>query len=114
MLQDVPVYDPEQGVYRDITEMGPIVQWQAFGSIIRTVAIGAILGGDSWAVQDGPDIHRNLRGHHTGLLGEQGEEYVEGKGWYEWPLYHIPIFMAISLVAITVIFVIGGTLCCLR
>ena len=39
------LYDPEQGVYRDITEMGPIVQWQAFGSIIRTVAIGAILGG---------------------------------------------------------------------
>ena len=109
VLQDVPVYDPEQGVYRDITEMGPIVQWQAFGSIIRTVAIGAILGGGFLGLFKMAPTFIGIFGDITqAFSGEQGEEYVEGKGWYEWPLYHIPIFMAISLVAITVIFVIGG------
>ena len=45
VIQDVPVYDPAKGNYVNITELGPTVQWQAFGSIVRTVAIGAILGG---------------------------------------------------------------------
>ncbi|MDP6220555.1 MAG: OPT/YSL family transporter, partial [Candidatus Thalassarchaeaceae archaeon] len=45
VLQDVPVYDPELGIYINITDYGdtssdpvyPIVQWKAFGSIVRTV-----------------------------------------------------------------------------
>ncbi|GIS49900.1 MAG: hypothetical protein Ct9H90mP24_1920 [Methanobacteriota archaeon] len=88
----------------------PLSQRQAFGSIIRKPlqkgrsSEGVSFGG----VQDGPDIHWFFGDITQAFSGEQGGEYVEGKGWYEWPLYHIPIFMAISLVAITVIFVLGG------
>ncbi|MEO2242131.1 MAG: OPT/YSL family transporter [Candidatus Poseidoniia archaeon] len=109
VMQDVPVYDPEQGVYVNITELGPTVQWQAFGSIVRTVAIGAILGGGFLGLFKMAPTFIGIFGDITqAFSGEQGDEFVEGKGWYEWPLYHIPIFMGISFFAITVIFVLGG------
>ena len=36
--------------------------------------------GIPWAVQDGPDIHRNLRRHHTGFLGGAGRGIRGRKG----------------------------------
>jgi len=109
VLQDVPVYDPAQGEYVNITTLGPIVQWEAFGSIIRTVAIGAILGGGFLGLFKMAPTFIGIFGDIAqAFTGEQGEEFVEGKGWYEWPLYHIPIFMMLSFAAITVIFVLGG------
>ncbi len=109
VLQDVPVYDPGQGEYVNITQLGPTVQWEAFGSIVRTVAIGAILGGGFLGLFKMAPTFIGIFGDITqAFAGEQGEEFVEGKGWYEWPLYHIPIFMLISFFAITAIFVLGG------
>ena len=109
VLQDVPVYDPGQGTYVNITQLGPTVQWEAFGSIVRTVAIGAILGGGFLGLFKMAPTFIGIFGDITqAFTGEQGEEFVDGKGWYEWPLYHIPIFMLISLFAITLIFVLGG------
>jgi uncharacterized oligopeptide transporter (OPT) family protein len=117
VLQDVPVYDPELGVYINITDYGdtssdpvyPIVQWKAFGSIVRTVAIGAILGGGLLGLLKMTPTFAGIFGDIAhAFTGEKGEEFVDGKGWYEWPLYHIPIFMGISFFAITLIFVVGG------
>jgi len=109
VLQDVPVYDPGQGVYVNITQLGPIVQWEAFGSIVRTVAIGAILGGGFLGLFKMAPTFVGIFGDIAqAFSGEQGEEFVDGKGWYEWPLYHIPVFMLISFFAITAIFVLGG------
>ena len=109
VLQDVPVYDPSQGSYVNITTLGPTVQWQAFGSIVRTVAIGAILGGGFLGlIKMAPTFVGIFGDIATAFTGEQGDEYVEGKGWYEWPLYHIPVFMGLSFIAITLIFVVGG------
>ena len=109
VLQDVPVYDPGQGVYVNITQLGPIVQWEAFGSIVRTVAIGAILGGGFLGLFKMAPTFVGIFGDIAqAFSGEQGEEFVDGKGWYEWPLYHIPVFMLISFIAITAIFVLGG------
>jgi uncharacterized oligopeptide transporter (OPT) family protein len=117
VLQDVPVYDPELGVYINITDYGdtssdpvyPIVQWKAFGSIVRTVAIGAILGGGLLGLLKMTPTFAGIFGDIArAFTGEKSEEFVDGKGWYEWPLYHIPIFMGISFVAITLIFVVGG------
>ena len=103
------MYDPGQGTYVNITQLGPTVQWEAFGSIVRTVAIGAILGGGFLGLFKMAPTFIGIFGDITqAFTGEQGEEFVDGKGWYEWPLYHIPIFMLISLFAITLIFVLGG------
>ena len=117
VLLDTPVYDPALGQYVEITQYGdmsslpvyPIVQWKAFGSIVKTIAIGAILGGGVYGLLKMTPTFANIFGDISrAFTGEKGEEYVEDKGWYEWPLDHIPIFMGIAFFAMIVIFVIGG------
>ena len=117
VLLDTPVYDAALGQYVEITEYGdisalpvyPIVQWKAFLSIVRTIAIGAILGGGVYGLLKMAPTFINIFGDITrAFTGEKGDEYVEGKGWYEWPLEHIPIFMGIAFVAMVAIFALGG------
>ena len=117
VLLDTPVYDPALGQYVEITQYGdmsslpvyPIVQWKAFGSIVKTIAIGAILGGGVYGLLKMTPTFANIFGDiSSAFTGEKGEEYVEDKGWYEWPLDHIPIFMGIAFFAMIVIFFIGG------
>jgi len=117
VLLDTPVYDPALGQYIEITEYGdmsalpvyPIVQWKAFGSIVKTIAIGAILGGGVYGLLKMAPTFVNIFGDITrAFTGEKGDEFIEGKGWYEWPLEHIPIFMGIAFVAMVAIFALGG------
>mgnify|MGYP001453477433 FL=1 len=117
VLLDTPVYDAALGQYVEITEYGdistlpvyPIVQWKAFLSIVRTIAIGAILGGGVYGLLKMAPTFVNIFGDITrAFTGEKGDEFVEGKGWYEWPLEHIPIFMGIAFVAMVAIFALGG------
>ena len=113
VIQDVPVYDPSEGSYVNLTyyadTANPTVQWKAFTSIIRTIAIGAILGGGLLGLLKMTPTFIGIFGDISeAFTGEQGEEFVEDKGWYEWPLSHIPIFMVLSFFAISVIFILGG------
>jgi hypothetical protein len=116
VYQDVPIYDPALGEYVRITEYGdmsslpvyPIVQWKAF-SYVKVIAIGAILGGGIYGLLKMAPTFANIFGDiASAFTGEKGEEYIEDRGWYEWPLDHIPIFMGIAFVAMIAIFVIGG------
>ena len=117
VLLDTPVYDSALGQYIEITDYGdvnslpiyPIVQWKAFGSIVKTIAIGAILGGGVYGLLKMAPTFVNIFGDISrAFTGEKGDEFIEGKGWYEWPLEHIPIFMGIAFVAMIVIFALGG------
>lgn len=115
VVMDVPVYDPsapmpggEFGGYVNVTEY-PVAQWKAFGSIVRTVAIGSILGGGIIGLLKMAPTFKGIFGDIArAFTGEQGEEFIEGRGWYEWPLSHIPIFMLIAFGAMVLIFVLGG------
>ena len=115
VVMDVPVYDPsapmpggEFGGYVNVTEY-PVAQWKAFGSIVRTVAIGSILGGGIIGLLKMAPTFKGIFGDIArAFTGEKGEEFIEGRGWYEWPLSHIPIFMLIAFGAMVLIFVLGG------
>ena len=115
VAMDVPVYDPsapmpggEFGGYVKVTEY-PAAQWKAFASIVRTVAIGSILGGGIIGLLKMAPTFKGIFGDIArAFTGEQGEEFIEGRGWYEWPLSHIPIFMLIAFGAMILIFVLGG------
>ena len=115
VVMDVPVYDPsapmpggEFGGYVNVTEY-PAAQWKAFASIVRTVAIGSILGGGIIGLLKMAPTFKGIFGDIArAFTGEQGEEFIEGRGWYEWPLSHIPIFMLIAFGAMVLIFVLGG------
>ena len=115
VVMDVPIYDPAvpmpgggYGGYVPVTDY-PLAQWKAFSSIVRTVAIGAILGGGIIGLLKMAPIFKGIFGDiASAFAGEKGEEFIEGKGWYEWPLTHIPVFMGIAFIAIIVIFALGG------
>ncbi len=117
VIQDVPVYDPSLGSYVNITDYSdssssifyPTIQWKAFSSVVRTIAIGAILGGGMFGlIKMAPTFISIFGDITTAFTGERGDEFIENKGWYEWPLTHIPIFMSISFFAMIITFLIGG------
>ena len=111
---NVPVFtgiDAVSGgpVYTPLQEIGGPVQWVAYKSIIRTIAIGAILGGGVLGLLKMAPSFVSIFGDIAKAFGgEKGQEYIEGKGWYEWPLHHIPLFMLLSFFAMIVIFWMGG------
>jgi uncharacterized oligopeptide transporter (OPT) family protein len=111
---NVPVFtgmDAVSGdaIYTPIQDIGGAVQWVAYGKLIRTIAIGAILGGGLLGLLKMAPTFGSIFGDIAkAFTGEKGQEYVEGKGWYEWPLNHIPIFMLLSFFAMILIFWIGG------
>lgn len=85
------------------------VQMVAFAKTVRTIAIGSIVGGGLFGLLKMWKVFANIFGDiGKALKGDGGEEYIEGKGWYEWPLAHIPIFMLLTFASMIVIFILGG------
>ena len=85
------------------------LQMLAFTKTIRTIAIGAIVGGGLFGLlkmwKTFSKIFTDIR---RAFKGEGGQEFMEGKGWYEWPLSHIPLFMVLTFISMMIIFVVGG------
>tara|TARA_A100001388_G_scaffold147057_1_gene109183 strand:+ start:6781 stop:9120 length:2340 start_codon:yes stop_codon:yes gene_type:complete len=88
---------------------GEALQMIAFSKTVRTIAIGSIVGGGMFGLAKMYKTFLNIFGDIGGALkGEGSQEYMEGKGWYEWPLKHIPIFMIVTFFSMILIFAIGG------
>ena len=106
-LQDLPAalhaMNPEVYPY----ETGA-VQMYAFSKAVRFIAIGAIVGGGIFGLLKMWKTFANIFVDIArAFQGESGKEYMEGKGWYEWPLSHIPIFMLLTFGAMIIIFKLG-------
>ena len=84
------------------------VQMYAFAKAIRFIAIGAIVGGGIFGLLKMWKTFANIFVDiGKAFKGDSGKEYMEGRGWYEWPLSHIPIFMLLTFGAMIVIFMLG-------
>tara|TARA_B100001559_G_scaffold108353_1_gene91190 strand:- start:304 stop:2670 length:2367 start_codon:yes stop_codon:yes gene_type:complete len=84
-------------------------QMVIFSKTVRTIAIGSIVGGGMFGLAKMYKTFLNIFGDIGGALkGEGSQEYMEGKGWYEWPLKHIPIFMLVTFFSMILIFTLGG------
>ena len=84
------------------------VQMYAFSKAVRFIAIGAIVGGGIFGLLKMWKTFANIFVDiGKAFRGDSGKEYMEGKGWYEWPLAHIPIFMLLTFGAMIVIFMLG-------
>jgi uncharacterized oligopeptide transporter (OPT) family protein len=111
---NAPVYDQidpltGEAVYTRLQDMQGPIQWFAYLKIVRIIAIGAILGGGLLGLLKMAPTFLSIFGDiASAFTGEKGQEYIDGKGWYEWPLYHIPIFMVLSFFAMILIFFVGG------
>ena len=88
---------------------GAPLQMIAFAKSVRTIAIGSIVGGGMFGLVKMYKTFLNIFSDIGGALkGEGSQEYMEGKGWYEWPLKHIPIFMILTFFSMILIFTLGG------
>jgi uncharacterized oligopeptide transporter (OPT) family protein len=110
---NVPIYDATQQASIPIQEYAAggsaPLQMIAFSKSVRTIAIGSIVGGGMFGLAKMWKTFVNIFADiGSALKGEGSQEYMEGKGWYEWPLKHIPIFMGITFLAMIIIFVVGG------
>lgn len=91
----------------------PGAAWTAFASVARPIAIGAILGGGLTALFKMLPafiaIFRDIREARASAAGGKGRgDYIRGKGWFEWPVLHIPLLMAVVFAGVAVAFIAGG------
>jgi len=111
---DVAVFDYHYGAYVTLSEYsrafgGAALQFTAHKLVVKQIAIGAIVGGGLFGLLKMTPTFKSIFGDIAGAFrGEASQDWVEGRGWYEWPLSHIPIFMGITFLAMVIIFVIGG------
>ena len=113
VFMNVPIYDATQQAnipIQDYASGGSApLQMIAFAKTVRTIAIGAIVGGGMFGLAK---MWRTFANIFTDIgaafKGDGSQEYMPGKGWYEWPLKHIPIFMGVTFFAMILIFTFGG------
>ncbi len=121
---NVPVYEaqlgasvPVQDYHAAMHAFDPVkypsstgpAQMIIFSKTVRTIAIGSIVGGGMFGLAKMYRTFLNIFSDiGSAFKGEGSQEYMEGKGWYEWPLKHIPIFMGVTFLSMLVIFTIGG------
>jgi len=88
----------------------------SYGGIARVIAIGAILGGGLTSLAKMAKVFKKAgEGMFTPLQKEDEDdevavrnEYVPGKGWYEWPLSLIPVQFFVVIVGVSLVFIAGG------
>ena len=113
---DVPVYSLTHGGNIAIKDFGMAAPWLAFGNVARIMGIGAILGGGLTALAKNAKTFKTATSDLFAIMKRQEEEeedageedsgkgYIEGKGWYEWPIGHIPYMVGIAFVSIWLLF----------
>lgn len=103
---DVPIYDPRFADPFPLSEAwAPAVV--GYGRIARFIAIGAILGGGITALIKNAPIFRSVfkdLGKAIGGKESEAGSYIEGKGWYEWPLKHIFFMVIFAFFSIGLVF----------
>ncbi|MEM4729894.1 MAG: OPT/YSL family transporter, partial [Thermoplasmata archaeon] len=108
----VPVYDINAGGFLDVSTY-PFSSWMAYRKIAVIIGIGALLGGGIFAIIKMlptfaglfKDIANALRG--TRAKGA-GADYIDGRGWYDWPVAHIGYIAALAFVTILAVLIISG------
>ena len=106
---DYPFYLPLDGNFHAISQFSPTGSLVSYGYVARPMAIGAILGGGITGLLKMAPVFKTTAADVIDIFKGEGDsasrkDYVEGKGWYEWPISHIPVLLIVSLVGITLAF----------
>jgi len=106
---DYPFYYPLDGNYHSISQYSPMGSIMSYSYVARPMAIGAILGGGITGLLKMAPVFRTTASDVIDIFKGDSDDssrkdYVKGKGWYEWPISHIPVLLLVSLVGITITF----------
>ncbi len=108
VAMNVPVYDGNTGSYYSIQSMGEMTALIAYSRVARIIAIGTILGGGiTGLIKMAPAFKTATSDVFKTKKGER-KDYIEGRGWYEWPVSHIKIMGIITFILVTLVFWLGG------
>ncbi|MCD6461848.1 MAG: OPT/YSL family transporter, partial [Thermoplasmata archaeon] len=118
---NVPIYIPSKEMFYSTQTLGALSAWSPFSDVsafiaykyvARIIAVGAILGGGITALVKMRTVFRSAMADIPLFGGKKelsaGMDYVPGKGWFEWPMMHIPVMMLIVIFGITTAFGLGG------
>ena len=103
-----PFYYPLDGNFHSVRQFDyPSIM--SYSYVARPMAIGAILGGGITGLLKMAPVFRTTASDVIDIFtGESDDssrkDYIKGKGWYEWPISHIPILLIVSLIGITLTF----------
>ena len=106
---DYPFYFPVTGTFQSISQFDPTGSVYSYSYVARPMAIGAILGGGITGLLKMAPVFRTTAADVIDVFTGEGDDasrrdYIKGKGWYEWPISHIPVLLIVSLVGITLAF----------
>ena len=106
---DYPFYLPIDGNYHSVSQFSPMGSLVSYGYVARPMAIGAILGGGITGLLKMAPVFKTTASDVIDIFRGDSDnasrkDYVEGKGWYEWPISHIPVMLIVSLIGITLTF----------
>jgi len=76
--------------------------------VAKVIAIGAILGGGITALLKMLPTFKTVTADVSKTRGSKRKDWVEKKGWYEWPITHIKIMMIAAGLGIGTVFWLGG------
>lgn len=110
----VPIFDASQNVYRDpmfysgLGSFGYSPAYAAFSKIARPIAVGTILGaGMTGLLKMIPTFKSAMSDIFAVRKGGERRDYIEGKGWYEWPVSHIMPMTVITFIVVFFLFWFG-------
>ena len=106
---DYPFYYPLDGDFHSISQFAPVGSIMSYSYVARPMAIGAILGGGITGLLKMAPVFRTTASDVIDIFTGEGDDssrkdYIKGKGWYEWPISHIPVLLIVSLIGITLTF----------
>ena len=106
---DYPFYLPIDGNYHSVSQFSPMGSLVSYGYVARPMAIGAILGGGITGLLKMAPVFKTTASDVIDIFRGESDnasrkDYVEGKGWYEWPISDIPVMLLVSLIGITLTF----------
>jgi len=108
VLMHVPV--EQNGQWVDVSTL-TFASYTAYKSISNPIAIGAILGGGFTALfKMAPSFGKVFRDVAQAVRGGAGAggDFVAGKGWYDWPLKVMVMFIPVVIVTVGTAFWLGG------
>jgi uncharacterized oligopeptide transporter (OPT) family protein len=104
---NVPIWIPGTDDYFAIQD-APRPAFVAASRVARMIAIGAILGGGITALVKMAKVFKTAMGDMLAVgKGTEGRtDYVQGKGWFEWPMTQIPFLAAVVTIGVILMFTI--------
>jgi uncharacterized oligopeptide transporter (OPT) family protein len=103
----IPIFEASTNTYRDPMFFA-VPSYEVFFAVARPIAVGTILGaGITGLIKMIPTFKSAMSDISEVRKGGKRRDYIEGKGWYEWPVTHIWPMTVITFIVVFFLFWLG-------